>query len=278
MYTSSQTERNELIPLEKKIAIVTGGSSGIGRAVAHSLSQAGCVVYEFSRREIPQEGVRHLGVDVTQEAQVNAAVAQVLQQQGRVDIVVNCAGFGISGAVEFTELAEAKSQFDVNFFGCVTVNRAVLPIMRRQNGGRIVQISSVAASAHIPFQTYYSASKAALESYTCALCNEVRPFHISVTAVALGDIATGFTQARKKSFAGDDVYGGRIAKSVAGMEHDEETGMSPAVVGARIAKIALKPKGKPLCTVGALYKFLNLLCKFLPCRLRNFIVYRLYAA
>ena len=263
--------------MEKKVAIVTGGSSGIGRATAGALAREGCVVYEFSRREIPQEGVRHIRADVTREDEVRAAVSQILESQGRIDIVVNCAGFGISGAVEFTELADAKRQFDVNFFGCVTVNRAVLPVMRRQGGGRILLISSVAASAHIPFQAYYSASKAALESYACALANEVRPWRIAVTAVALGDIATGFTQARQKSFLGDDVYGGRIGRSVAGMEKDEEKGMSPDFVGNQIAKIAMKPKGKPLCTVGLTYKFLNLLCKYLPCRLRNFIVYRLYA-
>lgn len=263
--------------MEKKVAIVTGGSSGIGRAAAGALAREGCLVYEFSRREIPQAGVRHLSADVTREAAVQSAVNQILSEQGRIDIVVNCAGFGISGAVEFTELEAAKSQFDVNFFGSVTVNRAVLPVMRRQGGGRILLISSVAASAHIPFQAYYSASKAALESYACALANEVRPFHIAVTAVALGDIATGFTQARQKSFAGDDVYGGRIGRSVAGMEKDEEKGMSPDFVGKEIAKIAVKPKGKPLCTVGLTYKFLNLLCKYLPCRLRNYIVYQLYA-
>lgn len=263
--------------MEKKVAIVTGGSSGIGRAAAGALAREGCLVYEFSRREIPQAGVRHLSADVTREAAVQSAVNQILSEQGRIDIVVNCAGFGISGAVEFTELEAAKSQFDVNFFGSVTVNRAVLPVMRRQSGGRILLISSVAASAHIPFQAYYSASKAALESYACALANEVRPFHIAVTAVALGDIATGFTQARQKSFAGDDVYGGRIGRSVAGMEKDEEKGMSPDFVGKEIAKIAVKPKGKPLCTVGLTYKFLNLLCKYLPCRLRNYIVYQLYA-
>ena len=120
--------------MEKKVSIVTGCSSGIGRATAGALARAGCIVYEFSRREIPQEGVRHLSVDVTREAAVQTAVNQILSQQGHIDIVVNCAGFGISGAVEFTELEAAKSQFDVNFFGAVTVNRAVLPLMRQQGG------------------------------------------------------------------------------------------------------------------------------------------------
>lgn len=262
----------------RKVALVTGGSSGIGRCTAAALRDAGCVVYEFSRREHTLDGVRHIGVDVTDEAAVKNAVEQIVRAAGTIDIAVNCAGFGISGAVEFTELADAKAQFDVNFFGMVNVNRAVIPVMRRSGGGRIVNISSVAAVAHIPFQTYYSASKAAIESYTCALANELKPFGISVTAAQPGDIRTGFTDARKKSAVGDAVYGGRISRSVAGMERDEQKGMSPEFAGSYIAKLALKKSVKPVYTVGFGYKCLSLLCKLLPCRVRNLIVGALYAS
>ena len=259
------------------VAIVTGGSSGIGRSTAAALARSGCVVYELSRRDIPLKEVKHLYADVTEEPSVIAAIDQIVREQGRLDIVVNCAGFGISGAVEFTELSDAKRQFDVNFFGMVNVNKAVLPHMRSNGGGRIVNISSVAAVAHIPFQTYYSASKAAIESYTCALANEVRPYGITVTCVQPGDIHTGFTQARNKSVAGDDVYGGRISKSVAGMEKDEQNGMSPETAGSYIAKIARKKVVKPIYTLGLGYKCLSVLCKLLPCGLRNWIVGLLYA-
>ena len=237
-----------------RVAIVTGGSSGIGRCTATSLAQSGCVVYELSRRDIPLKGVKHLNTDVTDEISVTAAINQIAQEQGKIDIVVNCAGFGISGAVEFTELSDAKRQFDVNFFGMVNVNKAVLPYMRRNGGGRIVNISSVAAVAHIPFQTYYSASKAAIESYTCCLANEVKPFGISVTCVQPGDIATGFTDARRKSAAGDDIYNGRISRSVAGMEKDEQNGMRPETAGRYIAKISLRKNAKPIYTLGMGYK------------------------
>lgn len=263
--------------MASKVAIVTGGSSGIGRCTAASLRDAGCTVYEFSRHDGALSGVTHITADVTDETSVQAAVQRVMERENKIDIVVNCAGFGISGAVEFTELAAAKSQLDVNFFGMVNVNRAVLPLMRSSGGGRIVAISSVAAAAHIPFQTYYSASKAAIESYTCALANEVRPFGISVTAVQPGDIRTGFTDARKKSAAGDDVYGGRISRSVAGMERDERKGMSPERAGAYIAKIALKGRVKPIYTIGLGYKCLSVLCKILPCSFRNWVVGLLYA-
>ncbi len=261
-----------------KVALVTGGSSGIGRCTALALKAAGCTVYELSRRAAGVPGVAHLTADVTDEAAVNAAVAALLEREGRLDIVVNCAGFGISGAVEFTDTADAVRQFDVNFFGMVRVNRAVLPVLRRQGSGRIVNISSVAAAAAIPFQTYYSASKAAINSYTCALANEVRPYGVTVTAVQPGDIATGFTDARKKTMAGDEAYGGRISRSVATMEKDERGGMKPETAGAYICKIALKRRVKPLYAIGFLYKGACVLCQLLPCRLRNWLIGRIYAA
>lgn len=260
-----------------KIAVVTGASSGIGRCTAESLRDMGCKVYDLSRRNIPLENVRHIKTDITKEDEVLAAINEIIEADGRIDILINCAGFGISGAVEFTTTEEAKSQFEVNFFGAVTVTRAVLPHMRKQGGGRIVNISSVAAVAHIPFQTYYSASKAAIESYTCCLDNEVKPYGIRVTAVAPGDICTEFTDARQKSFAGDDAYGGRISRSVAGMEKDEMKGMRPEVAGRYIAKTALRSTVKPVSAIGLSYKILSVMCKVFPCRFRNFVVGMLYA-
>ncbi|MBE6773559.1 MAG: SDR family oxidoreductase [Ruminococcaceae bacterium] len=263
--------------MNKKIAIVTGGNSGIGRCTAISLKNSGCTVYDFSRRNIPVDGIKHIKTDVTDENSVKSAVEKVICEEGKIDILINCAGFGISGAVEFTTAEAAKSQFDVNFFGMVNMNKAVIPHMRSKNIGRIVNISSVAAVAHIPFQTFYSASKAAIESYTCALDNEIRPFGISVTAIQPGDICTEFTQARQRSFNGDDIYLGRIRRSVSSMEKDEQKGMKPEVAGEYIAKIALKNNVKPIYTIGATYKILSVLCKTFPCRVRNKIVGMLYA-
>ena len=268
---------NNMKSKQKKTALVTGGSSGIGRCTASALSQAGYTVYEFSRRNIPIKGVKHMSVDVTDEASVQAAVEQILRERGSIDILVNCAGFGISGAVEFTELKQVKAQFDVNFFGTVNVSRAVLPSMRRHRGGHIVNISSVAAVAHIPFQAFYSASKAAVTSYSCALDNEVSPYGVRVTAVELGDIHTGFTQARQKTVSGDDEYGGRISRSVSQMEKDELSGMSPEVVGIYIARIAQKKNCAPICVAGTKYKILSFLCKILPGTLRGKIVGSIYA-
>ena len=216
---------------QKRTALVTGGSSGIGRCTVAALSKAGYIVYEFSRRDVPIEGVKHMCVDVTDEASVQEAVEQILSERESIEILVNCAGFGISGAVEFTESEQAKAQFNVNFFGTVNVSRAVLTSMRRQHSGHIVNISSVAAVAHIPFQAFYSASKAAVSSYSCALDNEVSPYGVRVTAVELGDIHTGFTQARQKTVLGDDEYGFPI-RSCSETKHIPKAGRTPCTLQA----------------------------------------------
>ena len=260
-----------------KVVIITGGSSGIGLCTAAALRDRGCKVYELSRRDSEVTGITHIKCDVTDEAQIAAAVGQVMAESGRIDILINNAGFGISGAVEFTDTAEAQRLFDVNFFDMVRMNHAVLPLMRQQGGGRIVNLSSVAAPVPIPFQTYYSAGKAAVNSYTMALSNEVKPFGITVCAVMPGDIKTGFTAARQKSIVGDDIYGGRITRSVAGMEKDEQTGMDPAKAGSFIASVALKNSCKPLYTIGIAYKGAVFLTKILPARWLNALIGQLYA-
>lgn len=261
----------------QEVAIVTGGTSGIGLAAAVALNRAGFTVHTFSRRGTGPEGLHHWAVDVTDEAAVTAAVDQIADRHGRLDLVVNCAGFGISGAIEFTDTADAQRLFDADFFGMVRVNRAALPHLRKSHG-RILNVSSVAAPIAIPFQAYYSAAKAAVNSYSLALANEVKPFGITVAAVMPGDIATGFTAAREKSALGDDVYHGRIGRSVSKMERDEVHGMSPETVGVYLCRLARVRRLKGLYAVGFSYRFFCLLAKVLPVRLLNWLVYRLYAA
>ena len=260
-----------------KIAIVTGGSSGIGKQAAEYLRSHDCVVYEFSRKGEDRRGIRHITADVTDEASVNAAVEQVLAAEGRIDILVNNAGFGISGAAEFTLVEEAQRQLDVNFWGMVRMTRAVLPHMRAQGSGRIVNTSSVAAVTPIPFQTYYSVSKAAINSFTMSVANEVRPYGITISAVMPGDTRTGFTDARSRSVEGDEAYGGRIARSVARMEKDERGGASPAGVGALIGRAALSDTHKVFYTAGFLYKLVMVLMRILPATTANWILGLMYA-
>ena len=259
------------------VAAVTGGSSGIGLATVRELVRRGCTVYELSRHDgSGEQGVRHLRCDVSDGDAFRQALEQIFAQEGRLDILVNNAGFGISGAAEFTPNEDAKRLLDVNLFGTVNGCKAAIPLMRRQGGGRIVNLSSVAAPCAIPFQSWYSVSKSAVSTYSAALSNEVRPFGISVTCVLPGDIRTGFTAAREKNPAGDEVYGGRIAKSVAVMEHDEQTGMDPAAAGRRIADVALKRRVKPEYSIGFKYQFFVILARILPCGLKNRIIGMMY--
>ena len=233
-----------------KTAIVTGGSSGIGLQTALSLHQDhGHEVYVLSRHEFEKEGLHHFCCDVSSEEEVRKTVERIIQEAGRLDLVVNCAGMGISGALEFTDVQQARNLFDINFFGTVNVNKACIPYLR-ETKGRIINISSVAGIVPIPFQSFYSASKAAINSYSLALANELKPFGISVCAVMPGDTATGFTAARKKSEEGDDLYSGRISRSVSRMEKDEQNGTDSAVSGKTIASLAAGNHVPPLYTIG----------------------------
>ena len=255
---------------------MTGAGSGIGLSASKALARDGWTVYDFSRTDRAAPNVKHIGCDISDEAQVRAAVSRVIEEQGRIDLLLNNAGFGISGAVEFTRAEEAEKLIRVNLLGADNVTRAVLGTMRAQRGGRILFTSSIAGILPIPFQAWYSVTKAAINAYALALRNEVAPFGVSVCAVMSGDIHTGFTAAREKSAVGDDVYGGRIEKAVSAMEKDERNGMSPDVAGAYLAKIAGKKRVKPLYAIGAQYKLFAVLAKLLPVRLSNWIVGRLY--
>ena len=258
-----------------KIAVVTGASSGIGLATATLLSQSGWRVWGFSRRG-GEDGdtLRHLSCDVTDEAQVQRAFQTVFETEGRLDLLVNNAGFGISGAVEDTAESDAKKQFDVNFFGCFLCSRAAVPYLR-QSGGRIINISSMAAVLPIPFQSFYSASKSAINALTLALRNEVRPFGVSVCALMPGDVKTGFTAAREKR-GGSDPYAAVVQKSVATMEHDEQTGMAPEALAKAVLRLATKKNPKPLSTCGAQYRLFAVLAKLLPQSAVNAIVGKIY--
>lgn len=263
--------------MANRVAVVTGGSSGIGRCTAAALRDAGCTVYELSRREVKADRVYHITADVTIEDQVKTAIEMITAKEGRIDILVNNAGFGISGAAELTESRDSHAQLELNLFGMDNVTRAVLPIMRSQGGGRIVCMSSIAGIIPIPFQLWYSVSKSAVISYVLAMQNEVRPFNISICAIMPGDISSGFTDARLKSAVGDDVYAGRIERSVAVMEHDERTGMTSEYAGKFVAKYALKKKSRPLVAMGFAYKGAAVIAKLLPRRLSNWIVGKIYA-
>ncbi len=265
------------IPKARPVVVISGASSGIGLAAAKLFNAKGYTVYGLNRR-LPSDhqGVSYICADVTQPDSVRNAIESIWQKEHRIDILINNAGFGISGAVEFTGCDDAGKQFEVNFFGMFSCVQAVLPHMREQKHGMIINMSSVAGVIPIPFQAFYSASKAAINSLTLSLANEVRPYGIRVCAIMPGDVRTGFTSAREKTAEGREFYPA-LTDSVASMEKDEQNGMSPEYVAKIILRIAAKRNPKPLYVAGVSYKFLVLLNKLLPVRLANRIVGRIYA-
>src|SRR6266498_4866639 len=166
--------------MAQKVVIVTGASSGIGKSCAEYLKQRGHKVYCASRSTEDQLSDGKISLDVDNDDSVNRAVQRVFEHAGRIDVVINAAGFGIVGAVEDTAIAEAKTQFETNFFGVVRVCKAVLPVMREQGSGLIINISSIAGLVSLPFQAFYSASKFALEGMTEGLRMEVAPFGVRI--------------------------------------------------------------------------------------------------
>jgi NAD(P)-dependent dehydrogenase (short-subunit alcohol dehydrogenase family) len=167
------------------VALVTGTSSGIGRASAQTLQAAGYRVFGTSRKPTanPPQGVTMMIADVTNDASVERLVADVMAAAGRIDLLVNNAGYALSGAAEESSIGQVQAQFDTNFYGVVRVTNAVLPIMREQGGGRILNVGSVLGLIPAPFGAYYAASKHAIEGYSETLDHEVRPFGIRVAVI-----------------------------------------------------------------------------------------------
>ncbi len=224
----------------KKVVLVTGASSGLGLACAQAFADAGHRVYAASRRP-PQDldGCVPLAMDVDSEASVNAAIARLLAAEPRVDALVHCAGYGIAGAIEDTSDEETRAQFETNFFGATRVIRALLPRLRTQGHGLVLNVGSLVTQLPIPFQAYYSASKAALECYTEALRFEVAPFGVRVACIAPGNFATSFTAQRRRvqNWTADSPYATRSESSVSWMERDEKNGMPPARFAAQVLRI-----------------------------------------
>jgi NAD(P)-dependent dehydrogenase (short-subunit alcohol dehydrogenase family) len=177
-----------------KVALVTGASSGIGRAVAERLAAAGYRVFGTSRKAAggPAGGIEMLQLDLNGEESIAAGAAQVLRDGGRIDVLINNAGYLLEGAVEEVTLDEARGQFETNFFGPARLTRALLPAMRAQESGHIINITSLAGVVPLPFWGYYNASKFALEGLTETLRFELKPFGIHVSAIEAGLIKTRF--------------------------------------------------------------------------------------
>lgn len=184
-------------PSRPQVVLITGASSGIGKEAAKVLLRQGHVVYATARRiELMQDlqalGAHTLKMDVTDEAQMKAGIAQITAAHGGVDVLVNNAGFAIYGAMEDTTMADARYQFDVNFFGLARITQLVLPYMRSQQRGKIINISSMGGKMYTPLGSWYHATKYALEGWSDCLRLELAPLGIQVVVVEPGLIATEF--------------------------------------------------------------------------------------
>lgn len=174
-----------MTPLSHPVALITGASSGIGRAGALALAKAGYRVFGTSRKTVstPAQGITMLVADVTDDASVQVLIAEVMSAAGRIDLLVNNAGYAVSGAAEESSIGQVQALFETNFHGVVRVTNAVLPIMRAQGVGRILNIGSVMGLIPGPFGAYYAASKHAIEGYSESLDHEVRSFGIRVAVI-----------------------------------------------------------------------------------------------
>lgn len=256
-----------------KVVLVTGASSGIGLTCCEYLAGKGLSVYGASRSLTAgtHGSFNTLRLDVTEDASVELAVRQVHEREGRIDVVINNAGNGIAGAVEETSPQEAMAQFDTNFFGVHRVCRTVLPVMRQQRSGVIINISSLAGLLAVPFQAFYSASKFAMEGLTEALRMEVRPFGIRVALIEPGDFKTEFPANRRNTAQAEksDVYREPAERCVGVMREEEKNGHAPVAVARLVERIIQDPSPRLRYTVGPLGERLG------P-KLKSILPYRLY--
>ena len=272
------------------VVLLTGASSGIGKLTAEHLASLGCKVYGTSRKgengtvvfpndstRPAQKGfVKMVQLDVRDDLSVKNAVEYVIQEEGRIDILINNAGFGISGAIEETSEKEAFSQFDTNFFGMHRMCRKVLPIMRKQKKGLIINIGSVAGTFAIPYQSMYSASKSAKKSFKNALRMEVKDFGIRAVIIEPGDTQTGFTDNRYYNQESENTSYPKGKASIEMMIKDERNGDQPIGIAQTIGKL-LNVKNPPSrITIGIVYKVFTQLKRILPSRLVEFILGKMY--
>lgn len=273
------------------VVFVTGASSGMGKAIAEALSKEGYRVYGTSRKAEPPKAedeiaaagqasgfIKMLQLDVCDQESITRAVNYVTEKEGCIDILVNCPGFALAGSVEDTTHEEAFMEFNTNFFGIHRMCRSVVPVMRQKGKGLIINISSTAGLIPVPFQSFYSASKFALEAMTEGMRTEVKPFGINVAIVEPGDTKTGFTNSRVFVKASkDSVYKNTFDNSISRMIKDEQSGPPPVSIANTVKKIINSSNPPVRVVVGPINKVLAFLKRVLPSRLVVFIVSKLYA-
>lgn len=270
-----------------RVVVITGASSGIGLEMARQFAAGGDRVYALARRlpdsvAEPSEAAAGswftMPLDVTDAEAARQAVTRIAAREGRIDILVQAAGYGLAGSVEAMTPTDAAGQMGTNFLGACHLLGPVLASMRARGSGLIIQLGSVAGFLPIPFQACYSASKAALAALTMALANEVRPFGIRCMLVQPGDTRTGFTEARVLCDADESLpYAERCRRSIARMAADEQNGFPADRLAAKIIRQANRRRPPLVYTPGLFYKLAALLSRVLPRRWVMAVLYGLYA-
>ncbi len=224
-----------------KVILITGISSGFGKQTAKLLSEKGHKVYGTVRKESGSDSnVNYLKMDLTDTGSIKKTVSDVLEKEGRIDVLINNAGMHTGGPIETSPIEDIKLQMDTNFLGMVHVTREVLPVMRKHGGGTIINFSSIGGLMGLPFVAFYSASKFAIEGFSDALRMEVSRFNIKVVLINPGDFHTSNSANRKNFLAPTDIndpYHEQFEKTLAIMEKDEANGKEPVVLAAKIVKI-----------------------------------------
>lgn len=251
-----------------KVVLITGGSSGIGKSIGEFLHHKGFVVYGTSRN--PEKVLNSVfplvTLDVRNIESIHMAVAKIIATSGRLDIVINNAGVGITGPLEEIPTAEIKNNFETNFFGPIDVMKAVLPQMRSQESGLIINITSIAGYMGLPYRSVYSASKGALELITEGLRMEVKSFGIHITNVAPGDFATNIASGRFHApLVKDSAYEIPYGNTLKMMDGHVDSGSNPDEMGEVIYQIIQNPNPKIHYKVGVfIQKFSIVLKRILP--------------
>ena len=247
-----------------KVALVTGASSGIGLATAKLLVQHGYTVFGTSRQpeQVPSNGFTLLPLDVGSDESVQRCVQAVLAEAKRIDLLVNNAGYNQVGAIEENSIADAQTQFDTNVFGTLRMLQAVLPIMRQQGGGHIINVGSVVGLTAIPYTGLYSATKFALEGLSEALRSEVAQFNIQVSLVEPGTFKTNLTS---RAPAHPITAYTPARQSVLGfLRESVQNGPDPIIVAQAVVKIAESPRPHLHNVVGGRARLIATLKRILP--------------
>jgi short-subunit dehydrogenase len=232
-----------------KVILVTGASSGIGLSVANALQARGHTVYGSSRdlSRLKSASFKPVQLDVTDDASVKSAVDKIIKAEGKIDVLVNNAGNGVTGPAYAMPVEYAKKQFEVNFFGVIRVSSTVIPKMIEAKQGLVINVSSLAGLFGLPYQGLYSASKYAIEGYSQSLRMELRSTGVKVVVINPGDFKTDFTQSRDKV-----PFPKEFNSAVASMEKDESVGANPDVIGKKICQIVDSSSPSHRYLIGAL--------------------------